>query len=139
MEWAWKSRLANVNAAFLNVKLKYLQRAIARRKQIAQKYNRAFKGLPVHTPEETSGRIYQEYHLQVNDREEVAAFLKKHGVETLVRDVVPNHKMEGLGLSHFDLPVTEMLASTVIRLPLHEWLLDSEVDYIIKCVKQYYA
>lgn len=139
MEWAWKSRLSNVNASFLNVKLKTIKKILKRREKIALKYNKAFKDLPIGLPHEQQGRIWQEYHLRVKDREKFAEFLKKKGIETLTRDSVPNHKIQGLGLEYWNLPITEKLAKEVIRLPLHEWLKDSEVNYIIKCVKGYYA
>lgn len=146
MQWAWKSRLSNVNAAFLNVKFKYLKWAIKRRGEIAEKYNKEFRELPAtleaplnyHYTQE--GRIWQEYHLQIwnEERSKFAEFLKNKGIETLTRDTIPNHKMKGLSLENFNLPVTEELAKHVIRLPLHEYLKDSEVNYIIKSVKEYF-
>lgn len=139
MAWAWKSRLSNVNAAFLNIKFKYLPWMIRRRKEIAEKYIDAFKDLLVGKPENVDGRIWQEFHVRVKDRDKFAAFLKKKGIETLTRDVVPNHLMEGLKLSHFHLPVTEELARSVIRIPLHEYLTDIEIGHVIKSIKEYYA
>lgn len=139
MQWAWKSRLSNVNAAFLNVKLKTIKKILKRREQMALKYNKAFKDLPVGLPHEQEGRIWQEYHLKVSARESFAEFLKKNGIETLTRDAIPNHKMKGLNLDHFNLPVTEKLAKEVVRLPLHEWLINQEVNYIIKIVKKFYG
>lgn len=140
MGWGWKSRLSNVNAAFLNVKFKTIKNILKRRKEIAERYNQAFRYLPIHLPHEQEGRIWQEYHLRIpnGNRENFAKVLKLKGIETLVRDSTPNHKMEGLGLEHWNLPVTEKLAKEVIRLPLHEWLKDNEVKYIIKNVKEYF-
>lgn len=136
MGWGWKSRLSNINAAFIGVKFNTIGEIHARRGEIAKRYNAAFVGLPLITPHENEGRIWQEYHLRSLDRAAVAAKLKDLGVETLTRDVVPNHKMEGLGLSHWDLPVTEKLAREVFRLPLHEHLTDEEVELVIDSVKR---
>lgn len=138
MNWAWKSRLSNVNAAFLNVKFKTIDFILARRETIANRYNQTFKNLPIGLPHHQYGRIWQEYHLQVKNRESFANFLKEAGIETLTRDSVPNHKMPGLRLEHFDLPITEKLAKEVIRLPLYEYLTDDEVEYVIKTVIAYY-
>lgn len=138
MHWAWKSRLSNVNAAFLNVKFKTISYILERRQEIALQYNKAFKDLPLGLPHEQEGRIWQEYHLKVQNREAFANFLKDKGIETLTRDVVPNHKMRGLDLEKWDLPITEQLAKEVIRLPLHEHLSDGEVEYIMKTVKEFY-
>lgn len=140
MGWGWKSRIANVNAAFLNVKFKTIKSIIKRREQIALKYNKAFKDIS-HlggTPHEQDGRIWQEYHFLVIERELFAKYMKKHGIETLTRDSIPNHKMKGLGLEQFHLPTTETLANLVIRLPLHEHLTDKEVNYVIQTVKNYF-
>ena len=157
--WGWKSRLSNVNAAFLNVKFDHIGFILERRARIAQGYNKAFADLPIGLPVEQPGRSWQEYHLRVQDREKFAAFLTENGIETLTRDTTPNHLMNGLGLSHLrmawffaeqirpvqvwmlriSLPVTEALAKTVIRLPLYEWLTDEEVVYIIEKVREFYA
>lgn len=139
MAWAWKSRLSNVNAAFLNVKFNIIDYIINRRKGIARQYNDAFKDLPIWTPSEQEGRIWQEYHLRVDNRTKFKNFLTNHGIETLVRDEMPNHKLPGLGLEDFNLPVTEQLAKEVVRLPLHEWLSAEEVNYIIEVVINFYG
>lgn len=138
MKWAWKSRLANINAAFINVKLKRIKDIVEKRAEIAKKYNEAFKELPLQLPHDQEGRVWQEYHLRVQDRAKFKDYLKEKGIETLVRDEVPNHKMKGLGLEHFNLPITEQLAREVIRLPLHEWLTNEEVEKIMATVKEFY-
>src|SRR3990167_3854123 len=151
MGWGWKSRLSKVNAAFLNVKFKTIKSILKRREQIALKYNKAFWKLlflipndsknylilPFEQPYAKEGRIWQEYHLRVGEREKFADFLKKKGIETLTRDSIPNHKMME-NLRYLDLPVTERLAKEVIRLPLHEHLTDKEVTYITNAVKSYF-
>lgn len=145
MKWAWKSRLDNVNAAFINVKFKTLKKILKRREEIALSYLGALNSYQIagklKLPHIQKGRVWQEFHLRIlgGKREAFAAHMAKLGVETLTRDVVPNHKMPGLGLDHYNLPVTEMLAREVTRLPLHEWLTDKEVNYVIKCVQQFYG
>ena len=139
MGWAWKSRLSNVNAAFLNVKFKTIDFILMGRKEIAERYNEAFSGSDwLSTPHSVDGRCWQEYHLRVPDREKFAKYLSDNEIETLTRDTVPNHKMRGLGLEHWDLPITEKLAREVIRLPLYEYLTDEEVAYVISTVRKFY-
>lgn len=138
MKWAWKSRLDNVNAAFINVKFKSIESILFKRELIALRYNKAFANLPMVLPHHIDGRVWQEYHLRIKDREAFVDYMKKNGVETLVRDSTPNHKMTGLKLDQFNLPLTEQMAREVVRLPLHEWLKHWEIKYIIETVKSFY-
>ena len=143
MRWAWKSRLQNINAAFLNVKMEYLSWILKRRAKIARMYwdglwdlQRTF---PIILPRFEKGEVWQEYHVRATERRaEIVAYLKKKGIETLTRDSIPNHKMKGLGLSHWKLPVTEMLAPQIFRLPLTPELTDKEVNYVIRCVRDFF-
>jgi len=64
--------------------------------------------------------------------------MEGEGVELLIRDTTPNHKLKGLGLEHFNLPITEKLATEQCRLPIYPELTDEEVDYVINCVKNFY-
>jgi len=64
--------------------------------------------------------------------------MQDRGVELLIRDTTPNHKMPGLGLDHFNLPMTEKIAQELVRLPIYPELTDDEVDYVIKCVREYF-
>lgn len=137
MEWAWKSRLSNVNAAYLNVKFKKLGQILKRRKEIAEMYLKGLRGGLV-LPHRQDGEIWQEFHICVNDRKRFSEFLTKNSIETLTRDTIPNHKMNGLGLSHFNLPVTEAFAELVTRLPLYPEMKNDEVNYVIKTVNRFY-
>ena len=146
MQWAWKSRLGNANAAFLNVKFKYLLWILKRREEIAERYLKELWHMPTfyvdnygyELPHNEKGRIWQEFHLRIKDRDKFTKHMQKWGVETLTRDTVPNHKMPGLNLEHFNLPVTEKLAREVTRIPLHEWMTDAEVKYVIHAVKEFF-
>lgn len=141
MAWAWKSRLSNVNAAYINVKFKKLGQILKRRKEIAEMYLKGLKHLETNDfslPEREQGEIWQEFHICVDKRKQFAEFLKKNGIETLTRDTTPNHKMKGLGLSQFNLPMTEAFAGLVTRLPLYPEMKNDEVNYVIKKVRQFY-
>ena len=83
--------------------------------------------------------VFQNYVLRAQKRDELFYFLKKKGVETLIKDPVPNHWHKGLSLSHFKLPHTEQLAKEVISLPMYPELTNVQLDYIINCVKKFYA
>jgi len=59
-------------------------------------------------------------------------------VETLIKDPIANHKQPGLGLSHFQLPLTEKLAEEVISLPMYPELAQEQIEYTIECVRKFY-
>lgn len=150
--YGWNSRLDNLQAAILNVKFKYLPEWLKRRREIAKIYNDGLSDisevkLP---PSPDSGGpasprqggkyfdVFQNYVLRVKKRDELFEYLKENGVETLIKDPVPNHWQKGLSLSHFKLPYTEQLAKEVISLPMYPELSAEQVEYIIESIKQFY-
>lgn len=142
--YGFTSRLHNIQAAVLNVKLPYVQKWVERRREIANLYNQGLQGvkgiqLPPSTEEKPHYDVFQNYVLKAERRNELYDFLKKQGVETLIKDPVANHKHPGLGLDHFTLPYTERLAEEVISLPMYPELTDEEVQYVITQVKNFYV
>jgi dTDP-4-amino-4,6-dideoxygalactose transaminase len=137
MDWGYNSRLDNIHAAVLNVKLKYYPAMLRRRREICMKYNEAFKGL-LDLPIQQKDQIYQEYIINVPKMWEFKKFMDDKGVELLIRDTTPNHKMYEWYFGKVKLPVTEKIATQAVRLPTYPELTDKEVNYIINCVKEYY-
>ena len=137
MGWGYKSRMDEIQAAVLNVKFKNLPLVISRRREIATHYTEAFRNYPIDLPVFKPGDIVQEYVIQVSDNQSFKEFMEKNGVEVLVRDIIPNHQLLGLGLDHFNLPTTEKLASRSVRLPVYAELTDREVNKVIWTVKKY--
>jgi dTDP-4-amino-4,6-dideoxygalactose transaminase len=143
--YGFTSRLDNLQAGILNVKLKYLPEWIKRRREIAQIYNQGLLGLAeVRTPpapgsDERYFDVFQNYVLRAQKRNELYDFLKEKGVETLIKDPIAVHKHPGLNLSHFQLPFTEKLAEEVISLPMYPELTQEQIDYVINSVKEFYS
>lgn len=143
--YGWNSRLDNLQAAVLNVKLNHLPKWIERRREIAEMYQAglsdiaAIKMPPAPDSDNRYFDAFQNYVLRVEKRDELFAHLKEQGVETLIKDPVPTHWQEGLKLKHFNLPFTEQLAKEVISLPMYPELTDDEVKYVIEKVKEFYA
>ncbi len=137
MGWGWNSRLGNVTAAFLNVKFKYYNKMLKRRKEIAEMYNKGITNEKIEKPIQYDGQIYSEYIINVDDPLKFKKYMEKKGIETLIRDLVPNHLLKGLNLSHFSLPITEELAKVQARLPIYPELRNAEVKQIIKAVNKY--
>jgi len=142
--YGWNSRLDNLQAAVLNVKLKYLPGWIKRRREIAEIYNKGLSGIvgvklpPSPGSDSEHFDVFQNYVIRAKKRDELFGYLKENGVETLIKDSVPNHWQKGLGLSHFSLPFTEQLAKEVISLPIYPELTKKQIDYAIESIKNFY-
>ena len=137
MGWGWKSRISNINAAILNVKFCYLDSILKRRNEIAKMYDKEFKNLPLKLPAHQEGEVIQEYVIRVPDNDTFKTFMDAQGIEVLVRDKIPNHKLKGLGLDHFSLPMTERLAKECVRLPIYPEMTNDEVFMVIDAVRRY--
>lgn len=143
--YGFTSRLDNIQAAILNVKLKYLKSWIKRRRQIAEIYNKKLSDIPeIELPPSLASDsrhfdVNQNYVLKVQKRDSLFDFLKEKGVETLIKDPVPNHWHKGLGLKQFHLPLTERLAEEVISLPMYPELTQGQIEYVADCVRKFYA
>ena len=142
--FGWNSRLDNLQAAILNVKFNYLPEWIKKRREIAKIYNQGLFDIseiklpPAPGSDERYFDIYQNYVLKAQKRDELYNYLKERGVETLIKDPIPNHWHKNLGLSHFKLPYTERLAKEVISLPMYPELTNGQIEYVINCVKEFY-
>jgi dTDP-4-amino-4,6-dideoxygalactose transaminase len=143
--YGWNSRLDNLQAAILNLKLKHFKKWIKRRRKIAMLYNKGLSRIgglrlpPAPDSDQKFFDVFQNYVLRVQKRDELFKFLKRKGIETLVKDPVPNHWHKGLSLSQFKLPYTEQLAREVISLPMYPELTNNQINYVIECVRKFYA
>lgn len=142
--FGFTSRLANLQAAILNVKIKYIPKWIERRREIAKIYNEGLKDVKnIHLPPAPGSDsrffdVFQNYVLRAEKRNELFDFLKEKGVETLIKDPVANHKHPNLGLDNFSLPVSERLPDEVISLPMYPELTDEQVGFAAQSVKDFY-
>ena len=144
VEFGWNSRLDNLQAAVLNVKIKHLPDWIKRRRDMAKKYDKGLSGvgavkLPAAPVEKPHYDVFQNYVIRAQKRDKLYRYLKEKGIETLIKDPIANHLQPGLGLSRFKLPLTENLADEVISLPMYPELKNSQIDYVIKAIRDFYA
>ena len=140
--YGWNSRLDNIQAAVLNIKIKFLNSWIKRRREIALIYENGLSGiegiiLPPSPSEKENYDVFQNYVLKAERRDEFFSFLKERGIETLIKDPIPTHFHKGLNLN-FKLPYTELFAKEVISLPMYPELTDKQVEYVIRSVKEFY-
>ena len=141
------SRLDTLQAAILDVKLKYLNTFNKLRYEAAQRYSYAFKDISgIITPKEStfSTHVYHQYTLKVLDgkRDELKEFLAKHGIPAMVYYPIPLHKQEAfLQIAHQsgDMSVAEKLCDEVLSLPMHTELDLSTIAFIISKVMSFYG
>ncbi len=140
--FGWCSRLDNLHAAILNMKFNYLDRWIERRREIARIYDEGLSDIdnlilhPVSNDDYFD--VYQNYVIRCKRRDELVSHLRNSGVEVLISWPKPLHKQEALGLSHFQLPVTERISSEVVSLPMYPELTDEEVQFVIDSIKKFF-
>jgi len=142
--YGFTSRLDNLQAAILNVKLKRLKNWIKRRREIAKNYHKKLKDVPeliLPPPPNLDPKhfdVYQNYVIRAKERDKLRKFLTKKGIETLIKDPIPNHLQKGLGLEKFHLPNTEKFAKEIISLPMYPELNQKQVEYVINCIRKFY-
>lgn len=135
--------LDNLQAAFLDVKLRYLPQWIVRRKAIAERYRAALSDLPdlllPHYVDPRRDHVYQNYTVRSGQGNEFSKFLKANGVEVLTQFRKPYYRHAALALEDRGFPETEVLSHEVCSLPMNAELEDDEVEYVIAVVRRFYA
>lgn len=134
--------LDNLQAAFLDAKLKLLPKWINRRKQIAKMYYDGLHDLKElilpHYNRPGFTHVYQNYTLRSKQESEFSNFMKANGVEVLTQFRKPYYKHEGLHLIDRGFPETEALSREVCSLPMNVEIYDEELAYVIKVVRSFY-
>lgn len=140
----YNSRLDTLQAAILRVKLKRTREAIAARARIAARYTEQLSQLPeVRIPKVAEGNrgVYYVYNILVPRRDELAAYLKEHGIGTSIYYPKPLHLQKCftyLGYKEGDFPVAERVCREILALPIYPELRDEEVDYVCEAIESFY-
>lgn len=134
--------LDNLQAAFLDVKLRLLPSWIERRRRIAERYRDALKDLPdlalPHYDDPRRDHVYQNYVVRSIQGEAFSTFLRDNGVEVLTQFRKPYYRHEGLNILDRGFPETEALSAEVCSLPMNVEITDQEVDYVRETVRRFY-
>ena len=136
------SRLDSLQAAVLEVKLKYLDDYVDARRKLAGAYDTAFKAHPkIKTPFRApySKHVFHQYTLILEgiDRDKLHAYLAEHKIPSMIYYPVPAHRQKMF--SHFnssstELPVTDWLTERVISLPMHTEMDEEQIKFITSAV-----
>jgi dTDP-4-amino-4,6-dideoxygalactose transaminase len=131
------SRMDEIQATILRVKLKYLDRWNEKRRKNAKLYNELLEGSDVLAPveKEYGKHVYHQYVVRLEKRNTLKEYLQKRGIQTQIHYPTPVHKQKPYNLTNLRLPVTEKICDQVLSLPIHPWLKDEEIRNI--CNKIY--
>jgi dTDP-4-amino-4,6-dideoxygalactose transaminase len=135
------SRLDEIQAAILRVKLPLLPGDTAKRRQIAHQYSSAFASLPIKCPceREDYEHNYHLYVIQVPERSKFMEFLKEMGVQSLIHYPIPVHLQtayQRVAVTPTSLGVTEEIANNILSLPLYPELTSEEISHVIRSVTE---
>ena len=128
-------RMDTLQCAIVNVKLKYYEKDLALRQEVARKYTKALKEkniiLPFLNEEATSA--WAQYSVRVQNRDEVQSKLKEQGIPTAVHYPMPLHLQECfsyLGQGKGDFPICEQVSNEIMSLPMNPYISNNEIAYI---------
>lgn len=134
------SRLDELQAAILDVKLKYLDKWNKERQRISERYlaeiNNKELVLPIVEKDKT--HVWHLFVVRVKDREDFMSYLKTFNIDCLIHYPTAMHKQEAYAeYSNLSLPVAEILAKEVVSLPLYYGMTDDQVSYVIEKINNY--
>jgi dTDP-4-amino-4,6-dideoxygalactose transaminase len=138
------SRLDELQAAFLSVKMKDLDEKNAERQHMASIYDRELENigdtvLPLTAENCTS--VYHVYQIRTEKRDALQSHLHEKGVGTLIHYPVPSHLQKAysdLGYKEGDFPLAEKMAKNTLSIPLYPGLSENELGYIVDAIKSFY-
>lgn len=144
--WSFICRMDNLQAAILDLKLKHVPAWIDRRREIAKIYDQRLSGIsqlrlpPRPATDGAHFDVFQNYEIEAEDRDRLAAHLIELGVEAMIswggKGV---HQFKELGLTHFHFPRTESMFRRVLMLPMNPELTNEQVEYVADSVRKFYS
>ncbi len=135
------SRLDEIQAAVLNLKLKYLDEENIRRQEIAKMYCYGIKNskiiLPIY-PENEWEHVWHLFVIRTQNRHELADYLTQNNIQTLIHYPIAPHKQDCYSnFNHLNFPIAEQLATEVLSLPMSQVLTDDEINQVVEILNKY--
>ncbi len=143
VRYGFNSRLDELQAAILRIKLRHLDTRNRRRRQIAAYYSERFAALGVRVPQEQPGEVhvYHQYVIRTTERERLRAHLQAAGVESGIHYPVPLHRQPAWLRRYGESPPlarAERLAQEILSLPVFPDLTDAEVEHVARAVSAFF-
>lgn len=134
------SRLDEIQAAFLNVKLPHLDSENTIRKAIAKRYLSEIENDKITLPfwNLSENHVFHLFVIRTENREELQQYLLENGIQTVIHYPIPPHKQKAFkAWNHFSFPITEKIHNEVLSLPISPVLTIEEVDFVVSILNQY--
>jgi len=140
----YNSRLDELQAAVLRIKLAHLPRNLEIRRQQAAIYLEKLADSPLALPAEEADRrpCYYMFPVRAPRRDELADFLRQREIATAIHYVCPAHRQPALkpyGLDKVELPETDRAAQEILILPLHPYLREEQIHYVADSVREFFG
>jgi dTDP-4-amino-4,6-dideoxygalactose transaminase len=142
----YNSRMDEIQAAFLTVKLKYLDKENQRRREIAQFYCENIRNDKIVLPldreklkiTEYLGHVWHLFVVRTKERDKLQRYLADNEIETLIHYPIPPHKQIAYKqLNGYSLPITEEIHSQCLSLPISPVMTNDELSLIVKTINQF--
>ena len=132
------SRLDELQAAFLNVKLPHLGADNDKRKEIANRYLSEIKNDKIVLPTSEQSHVYHLFVIRTENRDALQEYLLQNGIETMIHYPIPPHKQKAFAeWNTLSFPITEKIHMEVLSLPISPVMTIDEVDFVIATLNKY--
>lgn len=134
------SRLDEIQAAMLRVKLGYLDQETARRREIANCYRSEITNPLIQLPEwnHDDNHVFHLFVIQTEKRDELQQYLAENGVQTVIHYPIPPHKQNAyIEYNNLSLPITESIHNDILSLPMNPSLDIKEIKKIISVINKF--
>lgn len=136
------SRLDELQAGLLRVRLSHLDELTEEKRKIAERYSNKLNNPLIKLPKLVSGTtcVWHQYVITCEERDRLIEYLEEKDIGTIIHYPIPPHLQEcyqELGYQEGDFPITEKLAKTVLSIPMYNGMTEEEQNYVIEAINAF--
>jgi len=135
------SRLDEIQAAVLDVKLPFIDEENEKRRQIAHRYNNEIINFKIKLPEipkDSNEHVWHVYVIRTEERDSLQNYLTENNIQTIIHYPIPPHQQEAYKeFNHLSFPITEQMHKEVLSIPISPVMTSEEVNIIINAINKF--
>lgn len=136
------SRLDELQAGLLRVKLSHMDECTVERRKIAEYYNEHINNSKIEKSliQEHSTCVWHQYVIKCKERDNLMEYLKEKGISTMIHYPIPPHLSQAysyLNVAKGSLPITEEYANVVLSLPIYNGMVPEEIEYVVNVINKF--